>query len=342
MLNTPFATHWSSRWPTGRNCKSDRAELHSLVAIAIGEQNPESVDENAALIAEHLRAAGDLRSAYGWHMRAGEWLRFRDVKAGRMSWQCARDVADQLPADDPDRTAMRIAPRALMCLSTFRAGGSLAETGFDELRDLATAAGDKASLAIGMAGEVSALLVHGRFRDAARLATEFTGLVKSIGDPAVTLSLLFAALTAKLQLGEISEVLRLSERIIDLADGDPTSGNLIIESPLAIARMVRATARAACGEPGWRTDLESCLALCREVAPVGYPVMLLYKYYGVPTGTVLPDTGALTETAEALELSQRLGDDWTLECARVVHGLVLVQHEAPDRADGFALLQRGA
>ena len=51
--------------------KSDRAELHRRVAAAIEERDPESVDENAALIAEHLEAAGDLHAAFGWHMRAG-------------------------------------------------------------------------------------------------------------------------------------------------------------------------------------------------------------------------------------------------------------------------------
>jgi hypothetical protein len=28
-----------------------------------------TAEENAALIAEHLEAAGDLHAAYGWHMR---------------------------------------------------------------------------------------------------------------------------------------------------------------------------------------------------------------------------------------------------------------------------------
>ena len=42
--------------------------LHRRLAAAI-----EQDDQNAALIAEHLEAAGDLRSAYEWHMRAG-WV----------------------------------------------------------------------------------------------------------------------------------------------------------------------------------------------------------------------------------------------------------------------------
>jgi adenylate cyclase len=50
--------------------KSDRAELHRQLAAVIESRSPASADENAALIAEHLEAAGDGHRAYGWQMRA--------------------------------------------------------------------------------------------------------------------------------------------------------------------------------------------------------------------------------------------------------------------------------
>jgi predicted ATPase len=43
--------------------KSDRAEWHRRLATAIQERAPGSVEENAALIAEHLQAAGELHAA---------------------------------------------------------------------------------------------------------------------------------------------------------------------------------------------------------------------------------------------------------------------------------------
>ena len=45
--------------------KSDRAEWHRRLAAAIEEASRTSADENAALIAEHLEAAGELHAAYG-------------------------------------------------------------------------------------------------------------------------------------------------------------------------------------------------------------------------------------------------------------------------------------
>ncbi len=100
--------------------KSDRAQLHRRLAAAIQEREPGSVEENAALIAEHLESAGDLHAAYGWHMRAAAWSTNRDIAAARVSWERARRIADALPADDPDQLSMRIAPRTMLCATAYR------------------------------------------------------------------------------------------------------------------------------------------------------------------------------------------------------------------------------
>ena len=81
--------------------KSDRAELHRRLAAAIEAAEPDSVDENAALIAEHLEAAGDLHAAFDWHMRAGAWSANRDIAAAQASWERARQVADALACRRP-------------------------------------------------------------------------------------------------------------------------------------------------------------------------------------------------------------------------------------------------
>ena len=92
--------------------KSDRAELHRRVAADIESRDPEVVDQNAALIAEHLEAAGDVHAAYGWHMRAATWATNRDVAAAWLSWERARQIADGLAADPAtgQPCASRLAP----------------------------------------------------------------------------------------------------------------------------------------------------------------------------------------------------------------------------------------
>jgi adenylate cyclase len=316
--------------------KSDRAALHRRLAAAIEARD--SADENAALIAEHLQAAGDLRAAFGWHMRAGTWSTNRDIAAAQTSWRRARDVADRLPDDDPDRMPMRIAPRTLLSGSAWRVGGSGADTGFDELRDLCAAAGDQVSLAIGMTGQVMAHFVNARRREASRLASEHIALLGSIGDPTLTVGLSFAALVAKHETAETAEVLRLAQRVIDLAGGDSTTGNLIVGSPLAVAIALRGAARWCLGIPGWKDDFHRAVAMAR-VDPITLAGVMYYIYpLAIPGGALLPDATALRDTANALELTERSGDELALHVARFARGITLVHQHGPEREAGFELL----
>jgi adenylate cyclase len=317
--------------------KSDRDELHGRLAALIEQREPESTYENAALIAEHLKTAGDLHAAFDWYMRAGTWLTHRNITAARASWRQACDVADRLPDSDGDRAAMRITPRTLLCASSWLAGGTMADTGFDELRELAGAAGDKVSLAMAMAGYVPALIVHARYDEGSRLSSELEGLLDSIGDPTLTLGLLYGALPAKYEHGELTEALRLAERMIELADGDAAKGNLIIGSPLTGAYMMRGCARCFLGAPGWQADVDRAVMMARTFDPAMRGIMLLFKYMLVPNGVFLPDATDLDETAELLEIAERSGDDLTLACARYVHGVALAAYDGPQRADASAL-----
>ena len=282
--------------------KSDRAQLHRRLAAAIEQHDPGSADENAALIAEHLEAAGDLHAAYGWHMRAATWATNRDIAAARLSWERARKIADALPADDPDRAAMRIAPRTMLCGTAWRVHVSVAGDRFDELRELCTAAGDKASLAIGMAGLVMDHALQGRMREASQLASEAWALIESVGDPTLTVGLSVPVIYAKIQSAEYSDALRWSQRVIDLADGDPSKGNFIFGSPLAVAFTTRAHARWCLGRPGWRDDLRHGLAMARSADPVSYAGVVTYVYFpGIPCGVLRPDDSAMREIEDALQ-----------------------------------------
>lgn len=321
--------------------KSDRAELHRRLAADIEARAPYASDESAALIAEHHEAAGNLREAFAWHMRAGRWLTNRDINAARLSWQRARYVADQLPHDTADRAVMTIAPRTLLCLSTWRAGGRLADTGFDQLCELAGAADDKVSLAMGMAGQVSALLVHAHYRESSRLASELTSLLDSIGDPDLTVSLLFAALGAKFQTGAAREAVRLADRLVELADGDAGKGNLIISSPLATAKIVGGLARACLGDRRWRADIECGTELVDHSGAATRAMLLTYRCVGLPTGLLVPTPDLLQESLEVLELAERSGDDLALAGARISRGLVLMWEGGSSREEALELLRLG-
>jgi class 3 adenylate cyclase len=320
--------------------KSDRAQLHRRLAAAIEQHDPGSADDNAALIAEHREAAGDLHAAYGWHMRAATWATNRDIAAARLSWERAAKIADTLPADDANRAAMRIAPRTMLCGTAFRVHVSVAGGRFDELRELCTAAGDKASLAIGMAGLVMDHVYHDRIREASQLASEAWAVIESVGDATLTVGLSVPVIFAKIESAEWSDVLRWSQHVIDLADNDPSKGNFLLGSPLAVAFTTRALARWWLGRPGWSEDLRQGLAMARSADPVSYATVVTYVYFGgIPYGVLGPDDSAMREIQDALRIAERSGDDMALTFARMTLGLALVhRHTAAERDRGQKLL----
>ena len=319
--------------------KSDRSQLHTRLATVIEAQG--SADENAALIAEHLEAAGDLPAAYEWHMRAGAWSNLRDDAAATTSWRRARRVADLLPEAHPDRMTMRIAPRTLLCATATRVLGSGAETGFEELRDLCIAAGDQRSLAIATAGHALDQYFNTRLAEASQTSSELVRLLESIGDPTLTVALLGVPLSAKQQTGEMSEVLRLAERGIELAGGDTTKGRMMMGSPLTLILAMRGMARCCLGIAGWRDDFERAVSMGRTAEPITRAAALYFTYVAAIINRLLAPTVAVLREAEgALETAEQSGGDVVVGQGIQYLGVLLVRLGGSSRARGFQLLDQ--
>jgi adenylate cyclase len=319
--------------------KSDRAELHRRVATAIEQQHAGSLDENAALIAEHMEAAGDLHRAFDWHMRAGAWANNRDVTAARVSWGRARQVADVLPHDDPHRTAMRIAPRTILCATGWRVHADDSHVRFEELRELCTLAGDKTPLALGISGPIQVHYERGEIQQASRLASEQLALLESIGDPSLTAQAGFSAMGVKAQVGELLEALRWSQATIEWAGGDLTKGGLIIGSPLAWAKLLRGTAGWWLGRRGWREDLDDAYATAESADAMTLACVSSWTCIGIMNG-VLPASGAAVERIEkTLRTAQTSGDDYAVAMMKNSLGFTLLwRGEATDGDRGLDMV----
>ncbi len=319
--------------------KSDRAELHRRLAAAIEAREPESADQNAALIAEHLEAAGDWHAAYGWHMRAAAWATNRDIATARLSWERAQKIADALPAEDPGRTPMRIAPRTMLCGTAWRVHVHVTGDRFEELRALCAAAGDKASLAIGMAGLVMDHAHQDRMREVSQLTSEAMALAESVGDATLMVGLSFPLIYGKIESAEWCEVLRWSQTVIDLADGDPSSGNFLVGCPLALAITTRGMARYWLGRPGWPEDLRDGQPMARGVDPASYAGVVGYTYLmGIPLGVLRSDDRALQEIEDALGIAERSSDDTVVGYIRAALALALMHRpKTAERARGQQL-----
>ncbi|BBX71668.1 cyclase [Mycolicibacterium psychrotolerans] len=322
--------------------KSDRAQWHRRLATAIQEREPGSVEENAALIAEHLEAAGEVHAAYGWHMRAGAWLTDRDLGASRVCWERARRIADALPADHPDQLAMRIAPRTMLCATDFSARAVQESRGhFAELRELCSVAGDKVSLVIAMTGLLTELCYAGRTGEASQLASEQMALLESIGDPTLTMGLAFAALTMWGIAGEFGEILRWSQTVIDLAAGNPAKGaGFGFGSPLAAALAWRGAARWWLGRPGWRQDHHDAVAMARSSDPTTFACVVAWTYgLEIQFGVLRADDSALRASEEAMQTADGTSNNVALTMAEYTLGVALLNRDAAaDRRRGLQLM----
>ncbi len=318
--------------------KSDRIELHRRLAAAIEERS--CGDNKAAEIAEHLEAAGDLRTAFDWHMRAGQWLTNRDIAAARASWQRAKQVADLLPADSSDSLALRIAPRTLLCASAYRGGGRIDDTGFDELRELCERAGDRRSLAIAMAGLPVTMTMLNRVHEASALATEQEKLVESIGDPRLTVGLLHGVISTRVHAGQAVAAARTAQRVIDQAAGDSTMGELLIGSPLAQATMLRGFARCMLGRPGWRDDFKDAVTLATDSDPVTRVIVVSYASGMLfLNGVFVADDEFFAAVRDAYTTAERSGDDFTLGMAGFAYGVAAMARGDTDAAAGAEVLE---
>jgi hypothetical protein len=159
-------------------------------------------------------------------------------------------------------------------------------------------------------------------------------LIESIGDPTLIVGLSLAAIYAKISNGEVCDVLRWSQQVIDLADGDPSKGNLLFGSPLALAFATRAFARYCLGRPGWRDDQRRGLAMARSADPASYATVVCYVYMGaIPAGVLGPEDSAVREIEDAVQIAERSGDDFALTLARMTLGVALVHRQTDAERD---------
>jgi hypothetical protein len=177
-----------------------------------------------------------------------------------------------------------------------------------------------------MLGQMTELMVQARQREAAQLATEQQVLLESIGDPDLTLGMLWGSLAVKQETGQMADILRWAQLGIDIADGDPVKANFISGSPLALALVFRGYARALLGLPGWRQDFNDSLAMARDHDLLTFASAVAYKYGAVIRNDLLIiDDTAFREMEEAFQVALELGDHNALGLTKYVLGGALLE-----------------
>ncbi|MGH7287454.1 MAG: ATP-binding protein, partial [Myxococcota bacterium] len=220
---------WSFEHPLTREVAygsmlSDRrGRLHVAVARAIEALAPERADENAALIAYHWEAAGEILDAARWHRRAALRAQSRDASAAQRHWASVRELSARLPASE-EVDALGLEARVQLLRLGLLLGTSIEEARalLEEGRALAAQSGDPRSLVLLLdayaaisAGEndIDAYLAHAE--EAVRLADE-------CGDLALQVAVRPTLVRALLWLGRIREAFALVEETL-LRVGDDSS-----------------------------------------------------------------------------------------------------------------------
>ena len=212
----------------------------------------------------------------------GHGRRFATSRAPEMSWQRARQVADALPDDDPDRLAMRIAPRTHLCANTFRWAAELRA-----IRDSRNCGSCARPPAISgrwpsaMLGQMTELMAQARVSRRAQLASEHEVLLESIGDPDFTLGLWWGPLAIKQETG------RVGRHPAVVADRDrhrrrrSRQGQLLfwfaVGVGVGVSRLCTGVARPSRVAGGFRR----ALAMAREHDLLTFASVVAYKYVSV-------------------------------------------------------------
>ncbi len=315
-----------------------RAQAHGKLAVAIQERDPSAADENAALIATHLEAAGEPAEAYRWHIRAAEWLRPRDLAAARTRWESARRIAERLPDDHDDVVAMRIAPRAMLISTSFYVGShddADADQRYRELRDLTRKAGDLRSLAIATAGRIMSLCINdNRAPEAAQLASELDELVSDIDCDAETKAIILNSIAAaRYSDCEFDTALRVIDAILALRHHVPNA-------EIAPAQALRGFIEICLGDSeSGRRHLHEATEQARALPPVNY-AHTLHFWGGIAALGMCQTDDLVDDMCEALRRAEAFGDVSGIVAAQWTYGTVLLRADNPSHDDAIDMLER--
>jgi tetratricopeptide (TPR) repeat protein len=286
-----------------------RAAVHAAVARAIVEQQPERLDERAALLAGHWESAGEPLEAARAHARAGAWAGARDPTASLRHWRKVRELSDAL-LDSEETAALGLSARIFALNSGWRLGISdqEAEALFSEAERMATEAQDTWSLTLLLITYGNILFTtRGRFREALTPIRRAAALAEQSGDASLRMMAAGTSYVSFL-VGEHAEGLATCDRSIELAGGDATLGAGLVACPLAQALLQKGGFLTEQGrldearelvDRGLRTAAEQSAA---EVIGWGH-------LWSVHNAYQCGDSErAMTHAQQAIEIAERIGD----------------------------------
>lgn len=313
-----------------------RVQAHRRLAAAIEARDAGAVDDNAALIAAHLEAGGELVEAYRWHLRAGERLRPRDVRAARAEWESARRIADGLADGHDGVIAMRITPRAmLISTALYVSDADGTDELYQELRDLTMRSGDLIPLALATAGRIWSFSLNDvRVPEAVTLASELEVMVDGIVCDAATKAIILNSVANMwFAVCEFGSALRAIDAILALPDDVPPNETVAAQVLRGVIEMCLGDSEE--GQRHFQKGMEQAATL----GPLNYAMVSHYWGTVAVLGMCRADD-LVDETREALCCAESFGDVSGLIATLWAHGSVLLRAKNTSHDEAIELLER--
>jgi class 3 adenylate cyclase/tetratricopeptide (TPR) repeat protein len=311
-----------------------RARMHRRVAEAIAELYPHKLDEQAALLAHHSEAAGDMLAAAKWSARAAGWAGLSDPAAAAGHWRKVRTLVAALPESAETQT-LGLTARIWTLRLAWRLGGTEEEAAaiFAEGKALAERAEDLRSLAMLTVAYAAIRGLTGHVEDWAELGSEALRLAERTGDRGLQLAVRPPPTYALFVLGRLREALATIERGLELAAGDARLGaDTLFVSPYAWSVMTRSFLLAYLGR---LTDavngLDTAMQLARDqgdVEVLGY-VHANRAWLAREAGEL---ESALAHAGQAVDIAERMGNAYARTQAYSCLALAHVSREEWDEA----------
>jgi tetratricopeptide (TPR) repeat protein len=281
------------------------------VAEAIAELYPHKLDEQAALLAHHSEAAGEMLAAAEWSARAAGWAGLSDPAAAAGHWRKVRTLVETGLPESAETMTLGLTARIWTLRLAWRLGGTEEEAAaiFAEGKALAERAEDIRSLAMLTVAYAAIRGLTGHVEDWAELGSEALRLAEQAGDRGLQLAVRPPPTYALFMLGRLREALETIERGLELAAGDARLGaDTLFVSPYAWSVMTRSFLLAYLGRlPEAAEGLDSAMELARrhgDVEVLGY-AHVNRAWLARQTGEV---ESALAHAGEGVDIAERMGN----------------------------------
>lgn len=234
----------------GSQLGEQRAAAHAATAKALIELSPDRHDEMAALIAQHLERAGELREAARWSARAAHWSGHSHPHDALRLWTKVSELASALPEDE-ETLALGVISRLLQLDYAWRLGmkRDRVDVLAAEVREIAMRSGDLRSQALLKHLESARPGLDIAVADWTAAVREANDLADQSGDRDLRVTMRSLAAYSYLCAADLDVTEHLLDEALELAGGDRGAGaGIVIGCPFAWCLMAKGVIRRERGQ----------------------------------------------------------------------------------------------